>query len=135
MPVARNARFYDRDNIIERIHAHFHDEDDTQRFRSLALFGLGGVGKSHVALKYAHSKTTEFRVILWIQSQTSAALEQSFTDIALRLKLDGADARKHEENRIQLLDWLQNTSTTSLYSRIICSHAEVPSRMQMTAYL
>ncbi|MCJ1309172.1 hypothetical protein MMC25_002828 [Agyrium rufum] len=108
LPVARNARFFDRDGIINKIDAYFFDRPEDHRFRSLTLFGLGGVGKSYVALKYSHGKTSFFSAILWIQSETAISLEQSFSGIALRLKLAGAEAHKHEENRILVLDckWL-----------------------------
>lgn len=110
LPVARNARPYDRDSIIERIDKHFKDDPEDERFRSLALYGLGGVGKSYVALKYSHGKTHEFQAILWIPSETIGALEQSFTNTALRLKLPDANQQNHDENRILVLDWLQRTS-------------------------
>ena len=109
LPPARNARFYNRDNIIQRINFHFHQPTESSNFHSVALYGLGGVGKSHVALKYANFATREFSAVLWIQSETAAALQQSFSDIAVRLKLPEAEPRKHEENRIKVLDWLQKT--------------------------
>lgn len=110
LPVARNARFYDRDNIVERIDAHFDDRPGDKMLRSLALFGPGGVGKSHVAQNYAHVRTHVFPAVLWVQSETAASLQQSFSDIAIRLTLSGAEPRKFEENRILVLDWLQKTS-------------------------
>lgn len=109
LPVWKSSRFYDRDNIIGRIDAHFHNPNATPGLRSLALYGLGGVGKSHVALKYAHSKSQELDAILWVYSETAAALEQSFTDISIRLKLPGAEPQKAVENKILVLDWLQQT--------------------------
>ncbi|KAJ6780996.1 hypothetical protein PWT90_09037 [Aphanocladium album] len=110
LPVARNARFFDRDNIIEKIDNHFANLSVTKGLRSIALYGLGGVGKTHVALKYASVKKEEFPAILWIKSETAESLEQSFSEIAVRLKLQGAGMSKHEENRILILDWLQKTT-------------------------
>ena len=79
--------------------------------RSLALHGLGGVGKSHVALKYAHAQSHALDAVLWVHSETPAALEQSFTNIAMRLTLPDASPQKHEENRIMVLTWLQQTAS------------------------
>jgi len=72
-----------------------------------------------VALKYSHGKTSVFPAILWIRSETKESLEGSFSEIASRLKLEGAEPQKHEENRILVLDWLQKTSRYSLVSTCI----------------
>lgn len=73
--VSRSSRFYDRDNLISRIDAHFHNLNSTVGLRSLTLYGLGGVGKSYVALKYADRKNQELDAVLWVYSETAAALE------------------------------------------------------------
>lgn len=62
--VSRSSRFYDRDNLISRIDAHFHNLNSTVGLRSLTLYGLGGVGKSYVALKYADRKNQELDAVL-----------------------------------------------------------------------
>jgi hypothetical protein len=120
LPVGKSPRFYDRDNIIGRIDAHFHNPNATPRLRSLALYGLGGVGKSHVAMKYANSKSQALDAILWVYSETAIALEQSFTDISLRLKLPGAEPRKAVDNKILVLDWLQQTSKSFAWFTFFC---------------
>ncbi|KAF1844988.1 Tetratricopeptide-like helical [Cucurbitaria berberidis CBS 394.84] len=82
-----------------------------QSFRSLAIYGLGGVGKSTVALKYARAKfeLAELDAVFWVYSETSNSIKQSFTDIALRLRLPGVDTGNHDENRLLVLYWLQQT--------------------------
>ncbi|KAK2601555.1 hypothetical protein QQS21_004873 [Conoideocrella luteorostrata] len=114
LPVARSSRFYDRENIIDQIHTHFNSTVDGRDIRSLALHGLGGVGKSYVALKYAHTMSSEYSAVLWIHGETAASLAQSFSEIASRLKLPGAEPQRHDENRILVLDWLQKTSASWL---------------------
>lgn len=78
-------------------------------FRTYGLYGLGGVGKSHVALKYAETKMEHFQTILWIHSETAGSIAQSFTDISIRLQLKGADPGQPEQNRIEVLNWLHET--------------------------
>ncbi|MCJ1385774.1 hypothetical protein MMC17_008898 [Xylographa soralifera] len=111
LPPAKTARFYDRDNIIARIDSHFETDSNPAELRSLALWGLGGVGKSHIALKYAHGKVKELDAILWIYSDTPVAIAQSFTVIATRLQLPDTKPQGHAENRILVLNWLQQTSS------------------------
>lgn len=110
LPTVRIARFYDRDATIELIDQHFESgAGTTTEARSIALYGLGGVGKSQTALKYAYKKKGLLDVILWIRSQTSAAVAQSFTDAAIALKLPEVKPNQHTENRIIMLNWLQKT--------------------------
>lgn len=109
LPASRSARFYNRDGIIQEIDDFFYRAGSETAFRSIALYGLGGVGKSHVALKFASRKLVTIPAVLWVKSETELALAQSFTDIAVRLQLRGADPRKHAENRVLLLTWLQTT--------------------------
>lgn len=95
-------------------------QDSSQSFRSLALYGIGGVGKSSVALRYAETKINnqELDVMFWIASEKEVTIRQSFTDIAVRLKLSGAWPQDHDQNRTLVLDWLQTTgqNITLLYT-------------------
>lgn len=115
LPPAKNSRFYNRDGLIGRMEEYFSDPSKEHGFRSIALYGVGGVGKSHVALKYAYLRAREHKLdaVLWMHSETRTALAQSFTDAGLRLKLPGIERRKQEENRIIVLNWLQQTCKTT----------------------
>ncbi len=90
---------------------HFNQVDPNQSFRSLAIYGLGGVGKSSVALRFAEAKFQkgELDALFWVYSEKLVTIRQSFTDIAMRLKLPDARAGDHEENLALVLNWLQHT--------------------------
>lgn len=77
---------------------HFHADEGS--LRSIALYGIGGVGKSHVALKYAEKKqhNKELDAVLLIEAETHASLENSYTNAALRLKLPGTRQNTPIEN-------------------------------------
>ncbi|PKY07762.1 hypothetical protein P168DRAFT_322995 [Aspergillus campestris IBT 28561] len=111
LPPIRTARFFNRDEVIEKIEQYFQDTDATSPLRSLALYGMGGVGKSHVAMKFLEKKlaTKDFDAIFWVGAESPVAIQQSFTDIALRLKLPDTAPATHDENRMILKGWLQQT--------------------------
>jgi len=67
--------------------------------------------KATLHLKYAETKMEHFQTVLWIHSETAESLKQSFTDISMRLQLNGADRGQHEKNRIEVLNWLHETCT------------------------
>lgn len=92
---------------------HFFEEQQKEKsIQSLALWGLGGVGKSCVALRYAEAKVRdgELDAMFWIRSEKDVTIRQSFTDIAMKLKLADASPADHDENKNLVLNWLQYTS-------------------------
>jgi hypothetical protein len=111
LPDIRTARFFDRADVIEKMEESFAKLNFTARFASLALHGLGGVGKSTVALRYAETLLQRGAIdaLFWVRSEKLVDISQSFTDIALRLKLPGARQGDHEENHALVLHWLQQT--------------------------
>lgn len=111
LPSIRTSRFFDRIDVIKKIEDHFSMRAPGTSFRSLALHGLGGVGKSTVALKYAEEQLRcgELDALFWVYSEKLVSIKQSFTNIAFRLKLPDARRGDHDENRAVVLNWLQHT--------------------------
>ncbi|CAJ2507277.1 Uu.00g084630.m01.CDS01 [Anthostomella pinea] len=44
---------------------------------SMALFGMGGVGKTQLALYYAHHSSNRFGIILWIAADNAITIGQN----------------------------------------------------------
>ncbi len=58
--------------------------------RTVAVWGTGGVGKSQIALEYAHRQWDQgTRVLLWIAGETEAEVAKSFGEAAAKLELEG----------------------------------------------
>jgi tetratricopeptide (TPR) repeat protein len=56
--------------------------------RAVILHGLGGVGKSRIALEYAHQQRRTYSLIWWIQAETPLAATTTLAALAPRLGLD-----------------------------------------------
>ncbi|KAH7016535.1 P-loop containing nucleoside triphosphate hydrolase protein, partial [Microdochium trichocladiopsis] len=74
-----------------------------------ALVGLGGIGKSQVAIEYAHQtrQRSPSTYVLWVYADTEARFEEAYRGIADRLQLP----RRHDPkvDVLQLVyDWLFN---------------------------
>jgi KaiC/GvpD/RAD55 family RecA-like ATPase len=110
-PATRTSRFFDRSDVVEKMNAFFSKAESERSFLSLALYGLGGVGKSSIAMKFAEDKLErrELDCIFWVHSEKPVSIRQSFTDIAMRLKLPDAQPKDHDENHALVLNWLQQT--------------------------
>ena len=119
LPSIRTSRFFDRTDVISKIEEHFSKVDADRSFRSLALYGLGGVGKSSIGLRYVEAKLLrgELDAMFWVHSEKPVTIRQSFTDIALRLKLPDARLKDHDECHALVLSWLQHTRERLLLQR------------------
>ena len=50
----------------------------------IALYGLGGVGKTQLALEYVYLNRTKYERIYWISGATEATLFSGCQEIAMR---------------------------------------------------
>ena len=117
LPTRIYPSFFDRVDTFEKIDQVFGRDGSATSFRSIALFGLGGIGKSSIAARYIEREIGEkkYDAMFWVYGETTASLRQSFTDIALRLKLPGAQPNLHDENLIQVQSWFQTTGKPSTF--------------------
>ncbi|KAJ6080554.1 Tetratricopeptide-like helical [Penicillium canescens] len=113
IPLARNQSFFGRDEILTNIRTFIHDNDINRQQRSMMLWSAGGVGKTQIALAYAHEERERgVGVVLWINSETQLTVDQSFTAAAVLLKLTGASRENDlQTNKDLLMKWLQSTES------------------------
>ncbi|KAL4785021.1 hypothetical protein BJX76DRAFT_367184 [Aspergillus varians] len=94
IPFDRNPRFLGREDTVRHLTAQILSSNHSKA-RKAAISGLGGIGKTQVALEIAHTIHREdpARSIFWIPSTTIEAVEQAFRKIGqlLRLPDEGAD--------------------------------------------
>ncbi|KAF7718607.1 Uncharacterized protein PECH_006337 [Penicillium ucsense] len=102
VPFERDPDFVYRSTLLQSIH----EKISTPGSR-IALVGLGGVGKSQLAIEYSYqirSESPEIWVI-WVYASNEARFEESFRDIAERLKIPSR--QDPDSNIFQLVEnWL-----------------------------
>jgi hypothetical protein len=73
----RNQAFAGRDELLSDIHAALHppaQADEVPQSLPVVLEGLGGIGKTQVALEYCYRYRQNYDVILWIRADLIASL-------------------------------------------------------------
>ncbi|KAL7935608.1 P-loop containing nucleoside triphosphate hydrolase protein [Trichoderma chlorosporum] len=104
IPFRRDPDFVNRGDIIDQISARC-----LKPAGRVALFGLGGVGKSQLAIEFAHriAEAHDDIWVFWIYAATQARVQEGFRMIADAVKLPGRDEQKAD---IPLLvqNWLSN---------------------------
>ncbi|KAJ5124771.1 uncharacterized protein N7515_008596 [Penicillium bovifimosum] len=108
IPFTENPRFWGRENILALI-----DDAllaDSRSLRSFALHGMGGVGQTQIALKYANASREKFDCAFWIAAENLVTIGQSFREIAKRLGLIKPDTET-DDNAVMLevKQWLSST--------------------------
>ena len=110
IPLPRNTRFFGRTESLEVIDEYFASTSSVSGTHSLALYGMGGVGKTQTALEYAWKKQGEYDVVLWVPAEEEITLQQALSHVALKeLNLNGADATSHKQNAVLMMQWLRTT--------------------------
>lgn len=87
VPYYNSDRFLGRGEILKEIHATLRPSKEEQKQKSFGIWGIGGIGKTQIALTYAYRNRNEFSAIFWIRAESKLALHKSFIDIAGKLKL------------------------------------------------
>ncbi|KAH7114187.1 putative kinesin [Dactylonectria estremocensis] len=107
IPFRRDPHFVPRDNFLQRIH-----QLCSEPAGRMALVGLGGVGKSQLAIEFAHQleqttpKGDQMRVF-WVHAGTVVRVKESFQAIADAMKIPNRN--QADTDIMQLVySWLSN---------------------------
>ncbi|MEU6139330.1 FxSxx-COOH system tetratricopeptide repeat protein [Streptomyces sp. NPDC047081] len=88
----RNPNFTGRKDLLEALHQRLLKEKTTAVLPH-ALHGMGGVGKSLLAVEYLYRRMAEYEVVWWIPAERTAQISLSLVELASRLGLTpGSDA-------------------------------------------
>ncbi|WP_336205687.1 FxSxx-COOH system tetratricopeptide repeat protein [Nonomuraea sp. LPB2021202275-12-8] len=87
----RNAAFTGRSTLLELLRDRLVDGDHTG-VRPQALFGLGGVGKTQIALEYTHRFKADYDLVWWVPSDDAGEINRSLAALAVRLGIRFGDS-------------------------------------------
>ena len=87
---ARNAAFTGRDEVLDRLRDQLVGSSEAVVL-PLALYGYGGVGKTQIALEYAHRYMAEYDVVWWVPSEQRELINPALADLARELGLPVGD--------------------------------------------
>ncbi|ADB73621.1 FxSxx-COOH system tetratricopeptide repeat protein [Geodermatophilus obscurus] len=82
---ARNPHFTGRDDLLTELRRRLHGEEPTLVVQ--ALYGLGGVGKTQLAIEYAHRFAADYDLVWWIDAEQPVLIGDQLAGLAARLDL------------------------------------------------
>jgi hypothetical protein len=83
--IPRTSAFVGRESYLEMMQQHLSPASAARRRRICVLHGLGGIGKTQLAIQYARSHKNDYSSFFWVDGKTEESLIQSLLSIASRL--------------------------------------------------
>ncbi|WP_406257788.1 FxSxx-COOH system tetratricopeptide repeat protein [Streptomyces nigra] len=88
----RNPNFTGREELLDQLHRRLLVDEATAVVPH-AVHGMGGVGKSLLAVEYLYRRMAEYDVVWWIPAERTTQISVSLVELATRLELaPGSDA-------------------------------------------
>jgi tetratricopeptide (TPR) repeat protein len=104
----RNHNFVGRDGLLGKIKEHLNGESTTVILT--ALDGLGGIGKTQLALEFVWQHYKDCKGVAWFDAESQERLTEDYIRLGLELNIihqDDKDAIKDRALRVKT--WLENS--------------------------
>jgi hypothetical protein len=137
LPYRRHQKFFGRAAELQQL-SNLLDPSNTAPTspgpRTVLIRGLGGVGKTQLALEYAYAHRTRYDAIFWLKGDAKTALETSCREAVQKLGL-AIDPRSSGKEILLFSKWLADTGTgmmpvcspsSNLYRSAISPHYRQP---------
>ncbi len=106
VPYRRNPFFTGREQILRQLHEALGQQQTTNITQSYALCGLGGIGKTHIAVEYAYRYYPEYSAVFWLHADDEERLFASIVALSDALKLPLDHNRERDRAVVAVLRWL-----------------------------
>jgi tetratricopeptide (TPR) repeat protein len=105
----KNPHFTGRKNLLKILHDKLFDEKPEEYAHRVALYGLGGVGKTQLAIEYVVTHEHHYTGIYWITAVDQTGLFSGFQKIAAETGCATTELKPSELAR-EVLKWLGKQS-------------------------
>ena len=108
VPYSHNPFFIGREALLTHLYNILHDEKAAALTQ--AISGLGGIGKTQLAVEYAYRNRDKYQAILWATATTYETLFTDFVALAELLDLPEKDAQDYTITVQAVKHWLETHS-------------------------
>lgn len=108
VPYDQNPHFVGRTELRKTLREKLVTVGEKQYNHRVALYGLGGVGKTQTALAYVYAHRSDYDAIYWITGVNQASLLSGFQDIAKAGGLQGTHEMGPTDVAKVVIEWLRS---------------------------
>lgn len=121
LPCELSPRFWGREEALQAIGKALDPGEGSGFPKAFALYGMGGVGKTQIALEYANRNRDRYNAILWVAAENRISVEQSFRNIARDLLISKSDGELQDVDATpKVKNWLaQARKSIGAFNRIL----------------
>lgn len=83
----RNPNFTGREVLLEQLRNRLETSSAKTALLPHTLHGLGGVGKTQLAVEYVHRYSSEYDLVWWVSAEESAQIRASLVELGARMGL------------------------------------------------
>jgi len=108
VPYHHNPNFIGRVDILSNLRLSLTSGEPTAWKQ--AITGMGGVGKTQLAVQYIYLHKTDYNVIWWIRCEEVVVMDADYADLAVSLYLPEKDSPDQTEITTAVKRWLEHHS-------------------------
>lgn len=106
IPYPRNPFFTGREELLQQLHDTLSATRTAVLGQPFAINGLGGIGKTQIAIEYAYRYSQHYQAVLWAKATTREALIADFVTLAELLHLHKKDVQDQNIVVAAVKGWL-----------------------------
>src|SRR5216684_8991755 len=106
IPYPRNPFFTGRDELLTKLSTALNANQAAALSQPQAISGLGGIGKTQIAVEYAYQHHQDYQVVLWVLADTHEFLVSGYVTIATLLNLPQKDEQDQTIIVKAVMQWL-----------------------------
>src|SRR5450755_3445886 len=107
IPYPQNPLFTGREELLTQLATTLHAGQPTALSQPQAISGLGGIGKTQIAVEYAYRSRGDYQAVLWAQADTRENLTSSYLTVAALPNLPEKSEQESARVIAAVKNWLQ----------------------------